>query len=101
MEVRWMHKELELKGCQIIFVSRSEERRYGKILESAKGTNAPTVGETDGFLQAGGIVELNFENDTLKFEVNLTAARAANLKLDSRLLAMAKRVIREKEQTGT
>ncbi len=55
MEVLWIHKELEFKGCQIIFVSRSEDKRYGKILETAKGLNALTVGETDGFLAAGAI----------------------------------------------
>src|SRR5262249_7908145 len=30
-EVKWVHKEAELRGCQIIFVSRSEAKNYKKI----------------------------------------------------------------------
>jgi hypothetical protein len=101
MEVLWTHKELDFKGCQIIFVSRSENKNYAKILEAAKGMKALTVGETGGFLDAGGIVELNYESDALKFEVSLAAARQAQLRLDARLLAMARRVIRDKEPAGT
>ena len=93
MEVQWIRKGLELNGCQIIFVSGSERKRYVTILEAAKGINALTIGETDGFLQAGGMVQLNYEDAILKFVVNLSAARAARLKMDARLLAMAKRVI--------
>jgi hypothetical protein len=33
-------------------------------------------------------------------EVNLVAARKANLKLDARLLALAKRVVTERGATG-
>jgi hypothetical protein len=101
MQVQWIHKTVDLRGCQIIFVSRSERSSYERTLNAAKGMNALTVGETDGFLEAGGILELNFENDTLKLHVNLEAAQASQLKLDARLLAMATRVIREKEHSGT
>lgn len=100
IEVRWVHNEKELKGCQIIFVSQSEIRNYGKILNATKGTPALTIGETDKFLDAGGIVELAFEKDTLKFKINLEAAHTSQLRLDARLLAMAHLVIREKSQAG-
>jgi len=100
MDVRWVQKETQFKGCQVIFVSRSEEKRYRKIVEISKGFHALTVGETEGFLEVGGIISLNFKDGTLQFEANLEAARAAQLKLDARWLAMAKRVVREKEQAG-
>src|ERR1700690_1017753 len=50
IEVKRAQKEQELKGCQMVFVSRTEAKRYEKILEETKGTSALTVGETDGFL---------------------------------------------------
>ena len=100
MELRWAHEEQELDGCQVIFFSRSEAKRYGKILEGLKGKSVLTVGESEGFLEAGGMVELSFENDRLQIEVNLVAARSANLKVDARLLAMAKRVVTERGTPG-
>ncbi len=93
--LRWVHKEQKLDGCEVIFFSRSEAKHYGKILEGLKGKSVLTVGESEGFLEAGGMVELSFENDRLQMEVNLVAARNANLKVDARLLAMAKRVVTE------
>ena len=95
IELRWVHKEQELDGCEVIFFSRSEEKRCGKILQGLKGKSVLTVGETKGFLEAGGMVELSFENDRLQMEVNLVAVRSANLQVDARLLAMAKRVVTE------
>jgi len=98
--LRWVHKEQELDGCEVIFFSRSEAKRYAKILEGLKGKSVLTVGESEGFLEAGGMVELSFENHRLQMEVNLVAARSANLKVDARLLALAKRVVTEHSAPG-
>ncbi|MGB2678488.1 MAG: YfiR family protein [Candidatus Acidiferrum sp.] len=95
IELRWVHKEQELEGCQVIFFSRSEEKRCGKILQGLKGKSVLTIGESEDFLEAGGMVKLSFEKDRLQIEVNLAAARNANLKVDARLLAMAKKVVTE------
>ena len=100
IELRWVHKEQELDGCEVIFFSRSEEKRYGKILQGLKGKSVLTIGESEGFLEAGGMVELSFEKDRLQMEVNLAAARNANLKVDARLLAMAKQVVTEHSAPG-
>lgn len=36
VEIRWIRKTGELPGCQILFVSRSEQKRYSKVLEIAR-----------------------------------------------------------------
>ncbi len=100
IQLRWAHKKQELDSCEMVFFSRSEAQRYGKILDGLKGKSVLTVGESLGFLEAGGMVELSFENGRLQMEVNLVAARSANLKLDARLLAMAKRVVTEHSIPG-
>jgi hypothetical protein len=92
-EVKWIHKEAELGSCQIIFVSRSEEKRYAKVLDAARTGRGLTVGETPGFLDAGGMVSLLMDGSTPGFEVNLEAVQAARLKMSSRLLALARRVV--------
>ncbi len=92
-EVKWIRKDTELSGCQIIFVSRSEAKNYAKVLDAARAGRALTVGETKDFLDAGGMVALFTDGKAPAFEVNLDAADAAKLKLSSRMLALARRVV--------
>jgi YfiR/HmsC-like len=33
VEVRWVHKDQELRTCHIVFVSRSESKRHAKLLQ--------------------------------------------------------------------
>ena len=92
-EVKWIRKDTELSGCQIIFVSRSEAKNYAKALDAARTGRALTVGETKDFLDAGGMVALFTDGKAPAFEVNLDAVDAAKLKLSSRMLALARRVV--------
>ena len=96
-EVRWIHKDEELRNCQIAFISRSETKRYTKLLQTVEGTGVLTVGETPDFLAAGGIISFTFENEALQFEVNLLAADHARVKISSRLLALARRIVHRTE----
>ena len=97
MEVRWVRKAAELRACQIVFVSRSEAHRYGKVLADVAGEEILTVGETCDFLALGGAVCMSFENEGLQFEVNLAALSGARLKMSSRLLTLARRVLHSPE----
>ena len=92
-----MHTDQELHNCQIAFISRSEVKRYAKLLQTVEGTGVLTVGETPDFLAAGGIISFAVENETLQFEVNLLAADSARLKISSRLLALARRIVHRTE----
>ncbi len=100
IELRLLRRGQELDGCEMVFFDSSEEKYYQKTLETLKGKSVLTVGEGERFLEAGGMVALNFEHDKVQMEVNLGVARKANLKLDARLLAMAKRVITEQGTSG-
>jgi hypothetical protein len=93
LEVRWVRKIPELRACQILFVSHSEAARYGQVLAAVANQQVLTVGETSDFLKAGGAVCFSFEKEVLQFEVNLAAASGAGLKMNSRLLTLAKRVV--------
>ena len=92
-EVKWIKKEAELVSCQIIFVTRSESKHYAKVLEAARAGRGLTVGETADFLDAGGMVVLLTDGKAPAFEVNLQAVETAKLKLSSRMLALARRVV--------
>jgi hypothetical protein len=101
VEIRWVRKEQELRSCQILFVSRSQQRRYSQVLEAVRGQSVLTVGETTEFLDAGGIVSFAMEQETVQFEVNLAEASKAHLKISSQMLAQARRVVTKTEAAKT
>ncbi len=83
----------DLKDCQVVFVSKSEQENVDAILKSLEGTNILTVGECADFAKLGGIIGLVMVGDAVRFEINTSAARRAGLGIDLRLLKLAFRVI--------
>jgi len=81
-ESAWRH-------CRLLFVSGSEDQRVEEILAATKDLPVLTVGETDDFLEKGGMISLVTRDKTVRLEINLVAAEAAGLKISSRLLAVA------------
>lgn len=79
-----------LRGCQMIFVSASEERRLSNILAAVQGRPVLVVGETQGFATAGGMLGFALREQRVGIEVNSAAARQARLKISSQLLNIAK-----------
>jgi len=101
IEVRSVRKEESLKNCKVLFIGSPEPKSRAKLLASVKGEQMLTVGDDAGFLGAGGMLEFSHAGNTIQFTVNLRAARNASLKIDARLLTLARRVLTEKEATGT
>jgi hypothetical protein len=97
VEIRSVHPDQDLRACQILFVTQSKRKIYGKVLELVQGSNVLTIGETPDFIDAGGGVSLLFEHEALHFEVNLAAANRAHLRISSGMLALARRVVNKPE----
>jgi hypothetical protein len=76
-------------GFHILFIGASEQRRIPAILEKCSGLSVLTVGESDDFLEKGGIINLASRDRKIRLEVNLLAANQARLKINSKLLAIA------------
>jgi len=87
--VRRLGVDGDLKACQVIFVGASERKNLPSVLERLRGTSVLTVGESDGFGQHGGIVNLMLNEGRIRFEVNPHAAERAHLQISSRLLTLA------------
>lgn len=83
-------KEEEIAGdCQILFIGASERQQIPSILEKIRGEKILAVGESDDFLDQGGIINLARQGRKIRLQVNLTAAGNAQLKISSRLLVVA------------
>lgn len=80
----------DLKDCDILFVSSSETARIDELIHAVKGMPILTIGETPSFARRGGVINLIVEDNKVRFEVNVDAARQAGLNISSRLLALAR-----------
>ena len=80
----------DLRGCHIIFVRASEKKAEARILTALKGASTLTVGESAGFADLGGVINLTLDENKLRLEVNLDAATQTRLRISSKLLALAK-----------
>lgn len=79
----------EVKNCQILFVSRPETGRLGEILAALKGRDILIVGDTSDFADRGGTVQFVNQENKIRLRINLSAAKAANLTISSKLLRPA------------
>jgi hypothetical protein len=75
--------------CHILFVAAAEHRRSPNLLARLKDTSILTVGESDNFLERGGIINLARRDQKIALEVNLAATDRAGLKISSKLLSVA------------
>jgi len=98
LAIRRLQREGEARSCHILFISSSERNRVRPVLKSLNGASVLTVGETDGFAQQGGMINLTLEDNRVHFEINVDAAEHAGLKISSKLLSLAK-IIREEQSS--
>ena len=82
-----------IRKCHVLFVCSSEKRSLKEILTLVKNHPVLTVGETQGFLETGGICNFLMEQNKVRFEVSVAAAKKAKLKMRSQLLRLAKKVV--------
>jgi hypothetical protein len=80
-------------GCQILFISRSERERLPQILAANKDAPVLTVGDTKGFVDQGVIINFILEDSKVRFEINTDAADRAGIRISSKLLQLARRIV--------
>jgi hypothetical protein len=81
----------DARASHILFVSSSEESKLPDIIESLRGAPVLTVGEYEQFTQSGGMINFVREANKIRFQINDEAAKAAGLKISSKLLSLAVR----------
>ena len=95
LTVRRVSRVDDAAGCHILFVSASESRRVPEILRKQAGKPSLLVGDFPGFAEAGGMVGFRMEGSRLKLDINVEAARAADLVISSKLLRVARVIGKE------
>jgi len=92
--VRRIQQAKDSPDCHILYISSSERKTVGQIFSGLKGTSVLTVGEMTQFAANGGMIQFSLEDQQVRFDINLDAALRGQLKVSSKLLALA-RIVRE------
>ena len=88
MRVRAIKPGDDPRGVQILFVG-DEVKEIDGLLARADGA-VLTVSERDDFTRRGGVVRLYTEDNRLRFEINMTRAEHAGLRVSAKMLGLAK-----------
>lgn len=91
--VRRTSELAELGECGLLFVGRSEAGRVPEIVAALRDRPVLTVGDHQGFVGAGGMVELVLRERRVQFRIDQSAAARAGLTVSAKLLGLAERVL--------
>ncbi|HEX8077122.1 MAG TPA: YfiR family protein, partial [Chthoniobacterales bacterium] len=79
----------EIKHCHLLFIGRAEGGRLDAVLGAVASQSVLTVGETEDFLDRGGMIALPADRNRVRLRVKPSAMRAARLSVSSKLLRVA------------
>lgn len=82
----------QARACHVLFVNSAHGRQMRQIVDALHQASVLTVGETEDFIEEGGIITFVVLEERVQFEVNHRAAHDAGLYISARLLGVAKRV---------
>jgi hypothetical protein len=95
IQVRQLRSSDPVDDLHILFIGRDEASRLERLLTPARSRPILTVTDSDDALTAGSIINFVVFDETVRFEISLLEAEQSGLRLDARLLAVAKAVRRK------
>jgi len=79
----------DIAGVHLLFLGSAEDDHVAEILSALAGTSVLTVGESDKFMAAGGMVNFVREADKVRFAINEDAVEHHGMKISAQLLKLA------------
>jgi hypothetical protein len=86
----------EASESHILFVGAAKRADAEPIIRQCRKTGTLTVGDYGTFLESGGVIRFVVRDDRVQLEINPDAAKAAGLKISSKLLRLAS-IVKPKE----
>jgi len=81
-----------LRQCHAIFIDAGNQRHLAGVAAGTRPAPVLIIAEGNLAIQEGAIIALSTAGGRIVFDVNLAAARAANLAISSKLLRVARSV---------
>jgi hypothetical protein len=92
--VKMLGLDQPLAGVHMLFIGGAAAERAPRLLRTASEHGVLTVTDFDEGLREGSVINFRLVDERVRFEVSLAAADKAGVKLSSRLLSVAYRVVR-------
>jgi hypothetical protein len=90
IQVRRFAKAEEVTACHILFLPHTISPQNEQIvLKRVSGKHVLLVGESEAFLNRGGVVNFSVVDNKVRLEVALPAARRESLQFSAKLLQLA------------
>ncbi len=86
----------KLAECHILFLSAALAGHMDRVIAPLKARGILTVGDTDNFSRAGGMIRFITEKGKIRLRIDVAAAQDAGLTISSKLLRSATIVTPEK-----
>jgi hypothetical protein len=90
LDIRRVTRPEDAGDAQVVFIATTEARQLREILKALGSASVLTVGESEGFALAGGIVGFRMSGNRVRFDINLGQASRARLRISSELLKLAR-----------
>lgn len=91
--VRRVRRGEPLAGVHVLFIGQAEAGRIAEVAGGAKGQPLLVVTESENALTQGSMINFVTADDKMRFDVALPAAERGQLRISSRLLAVARKVV--------
>lgn len=79
----------QVDSCQSLFISKSSIDQLEYILDYLENRTVLTIADSPNAAKQGIAINMDINNEKITFEINLRAARNANLNISSKLLQLA------------
>lgn len=88
--VRKVGKPIEARSVHALFLDFSDLEKAQPFLTETQRLPVLTIGDAPGFTGKGGMINFVIDDNRVRYEINIEAARAAGLDVRSKLLALAR-----------
>lgn len=78
--------------CSVAYISSSEEKKVGGIINELKASSVLTISDIDNFAKVGGMVEFDDASGNVVMYFNNSEAKRQGIAISSKLLQIARRV---------
>jgi hypothetical protein len=94
LAIRHYDADGDFADCHLLFLSRSVAAQTGDILRRLQSRPVLTVSEKDDFVRQGGIIGFALVDKSVRFDINAKAAEQVKIVISSKLLAVARSVVK-------
>lgn len=100
IQTRRIPDPTRINPCQILFIAQSKTQQVAQVLAAVGHAPVLLVGESPGFVAAGGTIGFASDEGRVRFEANTAVAERTGLKISSKLLRLATSVVPSAPRDG-